>query len=243
MASKVIDMPGIGPVTFQKTSRSRSIRLSVSNRGVRVSLPRWTPYMAAMLFVQQHTDWIRQELAKQTPISLMQGDKIGKLHTLQFEQIPERSERRSRVTSTKLIIQHHPSEILSSPPVQARAEKAALRALKKEASVVLPARLKTLAEKNGIVPGKITVKQLKRRWGSCDTNKNIVLNVFLMQLSWQQIDYVICHELSHTRHMNHGAAFWEEVEHMLPDARIIAKRVRHIQPALVPRHSTDVFED
>ncbi|QQS19573.1 M48 family metallopeptidase [Candidatus Saccharibacteria bacterium] len=243
MATKIIEVPEIGFVSFTKTAQSKSIRISVTAHGVRVTLPRWTPYFTAVTFVRQHTDWIRLELAKTTPTTLKEGDKIGKLHNLHFEQIPERSEAKSRVTATKLIIYYHPGETLTSEAVQTRAEQAAIRALKKEARVLLVPRLQAKAEKNSLTCGTVTIKHLKRRWGSCDSNGNITLNLFLMQLSWQQIDYVICHELAHTQHMNHSAAFWQAVESLIPDARMIAKRVRHIQPALIPRPSTEPLEE
>ena len=243
MPSKLIDLPEIGPVTFIKSARSRSIRLSVTSRGVRVSLPHWTPYAAATLFAKQHTAWIQAEQAKQSSVLLQDGDKIGKLHTLVFMQVPERSETRCRVTPTKLLVQLHPSENISSSAVQERATKAALRALKKEAATVLPSRVQKIAMTHGLALGTVRVKNLKRRWGSCDSRKNITLNIFLMQLSWQQIDYVICHELAHTKHMNHSVSFLNEVERMLPDARMIAKRVRHIQPALIPQLSSKPVDD
>ncbi len=243
MPAKVIDIADIGPVRFVKTERSRSMRLSVNTHGVRVSLPRWTPYVVGIAFVKQHTAWIQSEQSKSNLPLLLNGHKIGKLHTLQFIQIPKHDENRTRVTPTKLLVTHHPSEATTSRDVQLRAEQAATRALKKEATVLLPPRLKALADAHGLAHGTITIKNLKRRWGSCDKQQNITLNLFLMQLSWQQIDYVLCHELAHTKHMNHSAAFWHEVERMLPDARMIAKRVRHIQPALQPVASKDQFDD
>lgn len=243
MAVKVIDIPGIGLVRFAKTTRNRSIKLTMTASGPRVTLPRWTPYAVAVAFVSQHAEWVQNEQARVAKPLLQEGDKIGKLHTLHFEQIAERSEARTRVTPTKLIITHHPSENVAGEAVQTRAEKAAIRALKKEATVLLPPRLKAIAQEHSVAHGTITVKNLKRRWGSCDSHTNITLNLFLMQLSWQQIDYVICHELAHIRHMDHSAEFWREVERMMPDARMIAKRVRHIQPALNPVKTATAFED
>lgn len=243
MAVKVITVPCVGPVNFVKSARSRSIRLSVTASGVRVSLPNWTPYAVATVFVSRHAAWIENEQSKHVRPALKEGDRIGKLHTLHFEIANERSEPRTRVTPTKLVVAIKPSENSSEPAVQKRAEVAALRALKKEASVVLPPRIKALADRHGLLYASVHVKHLKRRWGSCDSHGNITLNLYLMQLSWQQIDYVLCHELAHTKHMNHGTDFWLEMERMLPDARMLAKRVRHIQPALTPLKTATAFED
>ncbi|PID30548.1 hypothetical protein CSA80_01245 [Candidatus Saccharibacteria bacterium] len=245
MPVKLLDVPGIGPVSFHKSRRSRHIRIGVRRGAVHVSLPQWTPYAVAKAFASQQSSWIVAELEKQSKPILKHGDKIGKLHTLHFEQTAEKTQVRTRVSATKLIIQHYPHESSAAPTVQERAEKAAIRALKKEAGLVLPPRLHELAAKHGCSVRTVTIKNLTRRWGSCDTHGNIALSLFLMQLSWQQIDYVICHELAHTKHMNHGGAFWTEVERMLPDARMIAKRVRHIQPALTPtvQKNATAFDD
>lgn len=243
MPSKTIDISGIGPVRFVKSSRNKSIRLSVSSKGTRVSMPYWTPYAVAAAFVRQHRTWILQQTSAQQLPVLLEGHKIGKLHVLHFETVASSVQPRTRATATKLVVQHHHDELPASELVQSRARTAAVRALRREAAVVLPERLSKLAKQHEVSYTDVVVKPLQRRWGSCDSHRVITLNIYLMQLSWQQIDYVICHELAHVRHMNHSEVFWAEVSRMLPDAKMIAKKVRHIQPMLTPIESTDTFDD
>ncbi len=244
MATKTYDLPGIGAVVCTKSRRNRTIRLSVGSDGVvKVSLPYWTPYRVALDFVLTQKQWLEIRQAHVPAILLVDGQKIGKLHTLHFEKVSIRAAATARVTPTKLLVRYYPHEDVQSPGVQGRATAAALRALKKEAQVLLPPRLEALARTHGFTYSRVQTKQLKRRWGSCDTNGVITLNNFLMQLQWKQIDYVLCHELTHTEHMNHGAEFWKRLTTVLPHARTIAKEVRHIQPLLVPTISTTALED
>ena len=70
------------------------------------------------------------------------------------------------------------------------------------------------------------------RWGSCDQQHNIVLNLFLMQLPWELIDYVLVHELAHTQVLRHGPDFWQLMERLLPDCRSLRRRMRDHQPVL-----------
>lgn len=243
MPVKHIDIPNIGTVAFAKLARSRSIRLSITQRGVRVSMPRWTPYVAGIAFVNQQTEWILQQLGKQGDIRLQNGQKIGKLHTLQFEVIADGKARTSRVTPTKLLVRHYAHESIDSSDVQTIARAAAIRALRKETLQLLRPRLAIIAEQNGLTFSSVHAKEMKRRWGSCDSHKNITLNLYLMQLEWPEIEYVLCHELAHTVHMDHGDKFWGQLTTMLPDARKLAKKVRHIQPALTPSESATALDD
>jgi predicted metal-dependent hydrolase len=51
-----------------------------------------------------------------------------------------------------------------------------------------------------------------------------------MELPWEAIDYVLLHELTHTRHMHHGPEFWQAMEARLPGARRFARELRRRQP-------------
>jgi predicted metal-dependent hydrolase len=215
-----------------KRAGSRSIRLSVTPHGIRVSMPQWTPYSAAQAFALAHRDWILAQATRSNRTQLENGQKIGKLHYLRFEHILNGQPATSRVTATEIIVRVGASESTSDAAVQERALQAAMRALKREAERLLKPRLHNLALKHGLHYSGFAVKQLKRRWGSCDSHQAITLNLFLMELSWEFIDYVLLHELAHTVEMNHGPAFWKRLTGMQPRARDISRQLKKHQPVI-----------
>jgi predicted metal-dependent hydrolase len=234
VATKKITIENVGEVTLVKTTASRSLRLTVNTSGtVRVSLPYWTPYAAAEAFARSHTQWIMKELSERAPAKLYtEAQKVGKLHHLHFEKVPAAVTIGSRVTATKIIVKYHPGETTTARSVQERAEKAIYRALRKETEQLLPPRIRALAEKHGFRYRSIAAKQLKRRWGSCDSHHNLVFNFFLMELPWEYIDYVILHELTHTEHLHHGPAFWERLKQTCPAALDLRRRMREYRPMI-----------
>jgi predicted metal-dependent hydrolase len=95
--------------------------------------------------------------------------------------------------------------------VTQRATAAKLKLIKKKAATYLPYRLAYLAQKHGFTYtlGKLGLR--RTRWGSCTNKKVISLNIALISLPEYLIDYVLIHELCHTRHLNHSKSFWAEV--------------------------------
>lgn len=231
-SSKTIELAGVGPVTLIKRAQSRSLRLSVSASGVRVSMPRWTSFSAGQAFAFQNLEWIVQELAKQSQPLIESGQRIGKMHYVRFEQALNGQPLTSRVTATEIIVRLGHGEVSTDQKVQERARSAAIRALKREAERLLPPRLKNLAAKHGRTYQSVGVKQLKRRWGSCDSHQAIIFNIYLMELPWEYVDYVILHELAHTVEMNHGPGFWRVLQTMEPRARALSKQLRAHQPTI-----------
>lgn len=233
MAQKSIQLDGVGEVLLQKRRGNRSIRLTIGHDGiVRVTMPAWTPYHMGEAFARSKTAWIqRQQITKQHHV-FEPDEKVGKAHRLRFIH-EHRNDIATRVGKNEITIRlsfdHEPEDT----DVQAAIHKAAVRALKQEGKALLPIRLAELAKQHDFSYKSVSVKQLKSRWGSCSSQKDIALNCYLMQLPWDLIDYVILHELVHTQIMAHGPKFWEELAkyvNNLPEKR---KQMRTYQPMLI----------
>ena len=85
-------------------------------------------------------------------------------------------------------------------------------------------RLEELADRHGYRYGRVTIRCQKTKWGSCSGQNNINLNVNLVFLPEHLRDYVLLHELVHTKHKNHGPRFWNELERRCEGR---AKQYRH----------------
>ena len=77
-----------------------------------------------------------------------------------------------------------------------------------EAKNYLPNRVNELASKHGLIYKKVKINNAKTRWGSCSGTNNINLTLQLMRLPNHLIDYVLLHELAHTKVKNHSVTFW-----------------------------------
>jgi predicted metal-dependent hydrolase len=88
---------------------------------------------------------------------------------------------------------------------------------------VIVDRLAELARRHGFDYNRVYVRNQKTRWGSCSARNNINLNVNLIRLPEALRDYVILHELVHTRIKNHGLQFWDELERYVNGCRQVDK--------------------
>ena len=87
-------------------------------------------------------------------------------------------------------------------------------------------RLNKLAKAHGFTFNRVSLRSQKTRWGSCSHKNNISLNVKLVLLPEDLVDYVILHELVHTRIHNHSKRFWEELDRYVGNSKAFASRLR-----------------
>jgi predicted metal-dependent hydrolase len=232
MTQKCIEIPDIGPVIISKRKGARYFRLSVTSKGrVRVSLPSWAPYAAGATFTLQRKEWLINELNNYQAQLLEDGALIGKSFRLVFSKTAN-SSTTTRVDKSRIVV--YSSKSFDNAEVQRLAAGACERALKKEASNLLIQRLEFLASKYDYKYHHAVIKRLTGRWGSCSNHKVIALSSYLIQLPWNLIDYVIVHELIHTKHLHHGKNFWHEFQRLMPDAKARQKQIRTYRPILMP---------
>lgn len=233
MAVKKVTVPHLGTVHLYKRRGVRGIRLSVTSQGtIRISLPYWLPYGAALDFAIQKQQWIKsQQIA---PKLIPPNARIGKAHRVAFVPEVSRESIATRITADGEIRIHHPAGLSHEDhAIQKAATRASLRALKGQAESLLPQRLEFLAQRHGFSYQEVRIKQLKSRWGSCSEQGTIALSCFLMQLPWHLIDYVLLHELVHTRIMAHGPRFWQELDQYVPNLKAIRKQMKEHRPILL----------
>ena len=105
----------------------------------------------------------------------------------------------------------------------------AYRDAREKARAIIVPRVDFIAQTHGYSYNRIDIRNQKTRWGSCSSKNNLNFNMKLVHLRLELMDYVIAHELVHTRHMNHSRAFWDELERITPQSKLLHKELRKIQ--------------
>lgn len=219
-------------MTVRRSALSRHVKLKIDPRGgVAISMPMRAPLFLAKSLLIQSRAQIRNYLAKHNTerTLLLHGDIIGKTHRL---SVAAGQGFTSRLQGTELHITIPATVESHEPAAQHFIKQAALKALRTQAKAYLSRRLQTLGNEGNFMFTNIRFSNAGTRWGSCSSTGTISLNIWLMQLPFELIDYVIIHELCHTRHMNHSLAFWQSVEELLPDYRERRKALKLQRPYL-----------
>ncbi len=188
-----------GEILVRRSRLARSIRVSLTSDGrMRISMPSMAPIFMAKRMISSSRKELRQLKSTQPRLQLEDGMTIGKSHSLHVRQGSTVAVRRSG----QQIIATTDGRSLDDPALQEPVRKAVLAALRKEANHYLPKRLAYLAEQYGFSYSSVRFSHASSRWGSCSSKGTISLNIGLMNLPFELIDYVLIHELAHTKQMN-----------------------------------------
>lgn len=134
---------------------------------------------------------------------------FGKAHPVNWHPSPRTFFKFDRVGPFEV---HAPEKYLTK-----HRRKVLYFAIRKFAEMYLASRVEHWAQVTGLSFNHLRVKDLKSKWGSCSSLRNINLNWQLILLSEHLIDYVIVHELMHLREMNHSPRFWNWVGKYFPE--------------------------
>lgn len=212
MIMPIIQDEEFGKITIRRSARATQVRLRVAPDGtLRASLPLYAPAFLVKRLVASSRNELRELLAQShNETTYENGMQIGKSHTLIVR--PSTSATFQVIRRGQQIIASLPSHLtLDDPEVSRAVRDATIAALRIEAKSYLPKRLSFLATKLGFTYQKVRFSHASGRWGSCTSEGTISLNIALMKLPFELIDYVIIHELAHTKHMNHSQEFWQMV--------------------------------
>jgi predicted metal-dependent hydrolase len=229
----IIQDKEFGKIIVRRSVVATQIRVRVAPDGtLRASLPMRTPMFLVKHLLKNSREELRAILAQSKPVyEYKDGLKVGKSHTL---VIQESTDEKFSVARHKLqIVVNLPDDKhINSPDVSRKIRDAIIAALRIEAKSYLPNRLSYLANKFGLGYEKVRFSHASGRWGSYSSNGTVSLNIALMKLPFELIDYIIIHELAHSKQMNHSKTFWSLVESADPDYRIHRRELKQHTPSI-----------
>lgn len=205
----IIQDKEFGKITIRRSARSTQVRIRVAPDGtLRASIPAHAPIFLVKSLLKNSRQEIQKIMAQAKPNYLYtNGMQIGKSHTLIIQntvnQNPSVTHHGQQII-VKLPVELQPTD----PTISRKIRDTVIAALRLEARSYLPKRLSYLAQEYGYSYSKIRFSHASGRWGSCSSNGTVSLNIALMKLPFELIDYIIIHELSHTKQMNHSSVFW-----------------------------------
>lgn len=229
--SSILHDDEFGDIEIRRV-RGSILRLKIQTNGKIVAqLPHFVSTRAVSRLLEQSRASLRNSLKTMPTQKIYRdGDQIGKSHILRI-----RPAVRDNVTVKKMEILADVSP-QTSPTARERLIKDGVeKALRMEARAYLPRRLRYFAMQfadRGLKYQRVQFTHAKSRWGSCSSTGTISLNIMLMTLPQELLDYVLLHELTHTIHMDHSAAFWAELEEICPHAKRRRKALRNYSPYL-----------
>jgi predicted metal-dependent hydrolase len=100
--------------------------------------------------------------------------------------------------------------------------------LRKKAEFYIISKLEEISDKFGFKYNFARIKDMKSRWGSCSSKKNLSFNFKLIYFKPEVIEYVIVHELCHLKEMNHSKNFWILVESIIPNYKTYRNELKKI---------------
>jgi predicted metal-dependent hydrolase len=175
-------------------------------------------------FVQKNETWITQQQNRfeSKKSRLVEGLEIKTKQNTIVIQSGEKNIVEKKGNTVYLCLKD-----LDSAEAQSITENVLTQVYRHEAKKILPERLRELAVEQGFYFSKITIRDNRRNWGSCSSKNNISLNLQMMKLPDKLIDYILLHELVHTKIKNHGPEFWKELDRLTGNqAKELAKQVK-----------------
>jgi len=217
-----LPLPEGGKVTLRcvRDVRAKRLKLTVNERGARLTLPLRANVENARYFLSQHRDWLSEQLAANWNGAEPLARNITQFLLLRGCQIPVRWQQGC---FTQLVYDSSAGQLQFSLPDNA-ADAAIARTLadfyqaqaRADIAYWLPKYLPGLPRP----PSRIRLKVLSSQWGSLAPAGALTLDLALVLGPSAAFEYVLVHELCHLIHANHSADFWHAVETRCPDWRV-----------------------
>ncbi len=209
--------------TLVRRRGRRGVGLKVDSSGLTVSAPLTVPLARVEKMVLESESWVLGKLAiwreRQVPVQRWEDGAslpyLGQALTLRL------------LAGRRAAAQIEGAELRVTVPVESveSIRKAAVAWYRRTALVHFAQRAFFFSRLAVLAPPRVMLSSANSRWGSCNSRREVRLAWRLVKARPALVDYVVCHELAHLRHMNHSREFWAEVERLCPDYRQLREEI------------------
>lgn len=197
---------------IRKRVKRMTLRIRTEDERIICTIPWYVSKAETMEFIKKNTPWIEK-----------QKHKLRQLRSLHIHREPGTllymGESYRVVTVPNAtnpgIVNHEEMIIISSIDSEDASHRKEWYRL--QAHEVLPPLIQESAKLHGFAYKKISIKHQKSKWGSCSVDGSLHFNAKMLLCPEHVINYLIIHELAHTREFHHGEKFWQLVESCCPN--------------------------
>lgn len=220
---QIISDKDFGKIHFVVRRSARNITMRVKEDGLHVTTPPYRSITALLEAIAPFRERLRNVCSEVKPKPFDLNFSIeAECFRLKLETSPLKNFAVSMRDETVVIACPAHADF-TTDRVQTLVKNAVMRAMRKKAEEYLPPLVQYWSSLFDLPYNKVTISKARSRWGSCSSKRDISLSFYLMLLPAHLMDYVILHELAHTREMNHGPKFWELLN-QLTDGKALALR-------------------
>jgi predicted metal-dependent hydrolase len=217
----------------------RSIGFSVGVDGLAVRAPKWVPLRDVDAALQAKSDWILRKLQESRERHARLADQVivwqdgatlpflGQTLTLRLDPEHRFGAAGAQLLTEDAALSDGAEPLAAAQPVLCislarHATPEQIRDvvqawLMRQAKRIFQERLDHFAPLLGVQWKKLSLSNAGTRWGSARIDGSIRLNWRLVHFKMSVLDYVVAHELSHLRVMDHSPRFWDTVRAVVPD--------------------------
>lgn len=198
-----------------RNPRARRLKLSVDERGARLTLPPRASLVAGQRFLIEHGDWLATQLAIYAEVAAPPLQRnVTEMLPLRGALLPLQWQvgRFAKVHCTDAALVFTAPERTSQASLQRALRDFYEGQARFDLGRWLPRYLPTLPR----APQRLQFKRMTSQWGSLSPDGNVVLDLSLVLARPSAFEYVLVHELCHLIHANHSRGFWCEVEKRFP---------------------------
>ena len=220
---QIISDKDFGKIHFVVRRSARNITMRVKEDGLHVTTPPYRSITALLEAIAPFRERLRNVCSEVKPKPFDLNFSLeAECFRLKLETSPLKNFTVSMRDETVVIACPAHADF-TTDRVQTLVKNAVMRAMRKKAEEYLPPLVQYWSSLFDLPYNKVTISKARSRWGSCSSKRDISLSFYLMLLPAHLMDYVILHELAHTREMNHGPKFWELLN-QLTDGKALALR-------------------